>query len=79
MSNEEQNGFFAKPVLSAVLSREERMKLLENAKTFESISLKKLLKLIWWEYTKKHKAEAFYNSLNIGKSTHFAFKDAEHC
>ena len=59
MSNEEQNGFFAKPVLSAVLSREERMKLLENAKTFESISLKKLLKLIWWEYTKSIKQKRF--------------------
>lgn len=79
MSNEEQNGNIAKPVLAAVLSREDKKKLLENAKTFELLTMKQLLKLIWWEWFYKKKIEAFYNGLNMGKAAIFAYKDAEHC
>jgi hypothetical protein len=69
----------AKPVLAAVLSREDKKKLLENAKTFEWLTMKQLLKLIWWEWFYKKKIEAFYNGLNMGKAAIFAYKDAEHC
>lgn len=69
----------AKPVLASVLSREDKKKLLENAKTFEWLTMKQLLKLIWWEWFYKKKIEAFYNGLNMGKGAIFAYKDAEHC
>lgn len=76
MSNEEQNGNIAKPVLAAVLSREDKKKLLENADTFKWLTMKQLLKLIWWEWFYKKKIEAFYNGLNMGKAATFAYKDA---
>lgn len=79
MSNEEQNGNIAKPMLAVGLSREDKKKLLENAKIFEWLTMKQLLKLIWWEWFYKKKIEAFYNGLNMGKSAIFAYKDAEHC
>jgi hypothetical protein len=79
MSNEEQNGDMSKPVLAAVLSREDKKTLLENAKTFECLTMKQLLKLIWWEWFYKKKIEAFYNGLNMGKAAIFAYKDADHC
>lgn len=78
MSNEEQNTNIVKPVL-VVLSREDKKKLLENAKTFKWLTMKQLLKLIWWEWFYKKKIDAFYNGLNMGKATIFAYKDAEHC
>lgn len=74
-----KNSADAKPVLAAVLSREDKKKLLENAKTFEWLTMKQLLKLIWWEWFYKKKIEAFYNGLNMGKAAIFAYKDAEHC
>lgn len=78
MSNEEQNTNIIKPVL-VVLSREDKKKLLENAKIFKWLTMKQLLKLIWWEWFYKKKIDAFYNGLNMGKATIFAYKDAEHC
>lgn len=73
------NPNFHKPVLASVLSRDDKKKLLENAKTFEWLTMKQLLKLIWWEWFYKKKIEAFYNGLNMGKSSIFAYRDAEHC
>lgn len=71
MSKEELNGNIANPC-----SRDGKKKLLENAKTFEWLTMKQLLNLIWWELFHKNKIEAFYNGLNMGKAAIFAYKDA---
>jgi len=62
---------------TAMFSREDKMKLLENANTFKWLTIKQLLKLIWWEWFNKKKIEAFYNGLNMGKAAIFAYKDAD--
>jgi hypothetical protein len=77
MSNEEKKGFFDKPVLMSVLSQENKKNLLKNSNSFKWLTMKQLLKLIWWELFYKKKIEVFYNGLNIGKAVIFAFKDAE--
>ena len=77
MSNIEKNGFFDKSILMSVLSQEDKKNLLKNSNSFKWLTMKQLLKLIWWEWFYKKKIEAFYNGLNIGKSAIFAYRDAE--
>jgi hypothetical protein len=77
MSNEEKKGFFDKPVLISVLSIDDKRNLLKNSNFFKWLTMKQLLKLIWWEWFYKKKIKVFYNGLNIGKAVIFAFKDAE--
>jgi hypothetical protein len=77
MSNEEKKGFFDKPVLMSVLSQDDKKNLLKNSNFFKWLTMKQLLKLIWWKWFYKKKIEVFYNGLNIGKAVIFAFKDAE--
>jgi hypothetical protein len=77
MSNEEKKGFFDKPVLMPVLSQDDKKNLLKNSNFFKWLTMKQLLKLIWWEWFYKKKIEVFYNGLNIGKAVIFSFKDAE--
>jgi|LakMenEpi03Aug12_release.lakeMendotaPanAssembly.Ray.scaffolds.fasta_scaffold3156267_1 hypothetical protein len=59
------------------LSKNDKRKLLENAKTFEHLTMKQLLKLIWWEWFNKNKIDTFYNALSIGKAAFIAYRDAE--
>lgn len=67
----------ANTILIVSLSREDKRKLLENAKVFERLTMKQLIKLIWWEWFYKKKIDAFYNGLNIGKAAIFAYQDAK--
>jgi len=58
------------------LTAKEKKDLLESSKTFEWLTIKQLLKLIWWDFFNKKKIEAFYKGLNMGKAAMFAYKDA---
>jgi hypothetical protein len=44
---------------TAMFSREDKMKLLENANTFKWLTIKQLLKLIWWDWFNKKKLKHF--------------------
>ena len=60
-----------------MFSKTDRKGLLENSKVFEYLNKKQLLRLIFWEWFNKKRITVFYNSLDIGKSAIFAYKDAE--
>ncbi len=62
---------------SSPISVEDKKKLLENAKIYECLSGRQLLKLIGWEWFNKEKIDIFYNALNMGKAAIYAYRDAE--
>lgn len=60
-----------------LFTKKQKRELLEKSKIFESLSLKQISILIYWESINSKKANKFYEMLQIGKSCRFAFEDAK--
>jgi len=45
--------------------------------SFKDATPKELLTLMWWELINSKKIHTFVDGLTIGKSFHYAFKDAK--
>jgi len=79
MSIENEIGKFAKPMLAAALSRQQKKELLEKSQVFKQLSFKQIRTLIWWEWFKPKRLNKFYEMIMIGKAARFAFQDAQRC
>jgi len=64
---------------TTVLSKKEKVELLEKSQMFERLSGKQIWNLCWWETFMPRKTNKFYEMIQKGKSAKFAYDDAIHC
>ena len=60
-----------------LFTKKQKRELLEKSKIFESLSLKQISVLIYWESFNSKKINKFYEMLQIGKLARFAFEDTK--
>ena len=77
-ASDKHEGNNANTLLATVLSKKKKGELLEKSQTFERLTGKQLLTLMWWEWFNKKRLDAFYHGIQIGKEAKFAYLDTLH-
>ena len=66
------------PVLTTVLTKQQKKELLEKSQFTQRLSGKQIWNLCCWEIFKPKKINKFYEMIQKGKAARFAYEDALH-